>query len=199
MTAPILTYFDFPGGRGEDCRLALEIAGVDWVDNRLSGDWPAAKASTPFGALPTLEVPGKGVLAQSNAILAYLGREYGLLPADSWQAARHEAMMNAVEDLRAAVATTDRADEDDKRKAREEFAAGYFRTWATDVSEQIRGPFLDGDALSVADLKIFVGTGAYARGIYDHIPKDILEPFPKITALRAAVAAHPRVAAWYSK
>ena len=100
MSAAILTYFDFPGGRGEASRLAFHIANADWVDNRFSGAWPDKKPTTPFGALPTLEIPGKGVIAQSNAILCYIGHEYGLLPTDSWEMARQLALMCAVEDLR---------------------------------------------------------------------------------------------------
>ena len=198
MSTPILSYFDFPGGRGEASRLALHIAGVDWVDDRFSGDWPARKTTTPFGGLPTLEVPGQGIIAQSNAILAYIGRQYGLLPTDSWEAARHEALMNAVEDLRAEVATTGKKDDIEKKKAREAFASGYFQRWVTNVSKQIQGPFVSGDTISVADLKLFVALRAYTKGVYDHIPRDILAPYPKVSTLIDAVAAHPRVADWYA-
>jgi glutathione S-transferase len=199
MTKPTLTYFDFSGGRGEASRLALHIADIDWIDDRFSGSWPEAKKQTPFGGLPVLEVPGRGTLSQSNAILGYLGREYGLLPADSWEAARHESIMNAVEELRARAETTGRDDEDEKKKAREDFAAGYLARWAENLCAQIRGPFIGGDALSVADLKVFVALRSYTTGVYDHIPTDVLEPFEDLTALIAAVGAHPRVADWYAR
>jgi glutathione S-transferase len=198
MSSPILTYFDFPGGRGEAARLAFHVAEVDWVDDRFSGDWKEKKPTTPFGGLPILEVEGKGVISQSNAILGYIGREHGLLPADPWEAARHEALMNAVEDLRATAATTAKDDEDEKRKAREAFASGYFQSWATNASEQIRGPFVAGDEISVADLKLFVAMRSYSKGVYDHIPANILEAFPKIVGLMDAVGAHPRVVEWYA-
>lgn len=199
MSKPVLTYFDFPGGRGEAARLAFHISGADWTDDRFSGDWPSKKSSTPFCALPVLNVPGKGEIGQSNAILSYIGREHGLLPADSWETARHEALMCAVEDLRAKVATTSRPDKDEMRKVREDFANGYFQTWAGNVSAQIQGPFVGGEALSVADLKLFVAMRSYTTGVYDHVPATILEPFTKITGLMEAVAAHPRVADWHSR
>jgi len=199
MTKPILTYFNFPGGRGEASRLALHIAGAEWTDDRFAADWAEKKPTTPFGGLPTLEVPGKGTLSQSNAILGYIGREYGLLPKDSFEAARHAALMNAVEDLRAEAATTDRSDEDEKKKAREAFAEGYFQRWANNASAEIKGPFVGGEEISVADLKMFVSMNSYTKGVYDHIPKEILEAFPKITALMDAVASHPRVVDWYAK
>jgi len=35
MTKPKLTYFDAPVSRGEECRLALHLAGVDFEDIRI--------------------------------------------------------------------------------------------------------------------------------------------------------------------
>jgi len=198
MTEPVLTYFDFPGGRGEASRLALHLSGIAWTDDRVASGWKARKPETPFGGLPTLAVPGKGVLSQSNAILNYIGRTYGLLPEDPWEAARHDAMMNAIEHLRAEAQATTRPDEDAKRAAREAFAVGYLATWLGNASQQVVGPFLGGDALSVADLKLYIAMRGYQKGVYDYIAADVLEPFPKIVALCAAVAADPRVAEWES-
>ena len=81
MTRPKLTYFDMPVSRGEECRLAFALAGADFEDHRLPREaWAALKPTTPFGALPVLEVPGHAPIAQSNAILAYIGRRYGAPP-----------------------------------------------------------------------------------------------------------------------
>ena len=35
MSKPKLTYFDFSGSRGEECRLALFVADIDFEDERL--------------------------------------------------------------------------------------------------------------------------------------------------------------------
>ena len=41
MTKPKLTYFDIPTSRGEECRLALHVAGVAFEDNRIRhAAWP---------------------------------------------------------------------------------------------------------------------------------------------------------------
>ena len=195
-----LTYFDFPGGRGEAARIALHLAGADWADNRIEGHrWPQLKGDTPFGGLPTLEVEGRGTIAQSNAVLAHIGREHGLLPSDSFECARHEAVMNAVEELRAEAAITADPDEDRKKAKREAYASGYFARWLGHVSAEIRGPFVGGDALSVADLKLYVAMRSYPKGVYDHIPRDVLDPFDRITAHMAAVEAHPGVAEWLTR
>lgn len=95
MSKPRLIYFDFAGSRGEECRIALHLAGVDFEDVRIPGaDWPALKAKTPCGSMPILELTGKPPLAQSNAILVYIGRQYGLHPKDDLEAAYHEALMS---------------------------------------------------------------------------------------------------------
>ena len=71
MSMPKVTYFDFAGSRGEEVRLALVIAGVAFDDNRVkTDDFARIKADLPFGSLPVFEVPGHGVFAETNAILA---------------------------------------------------------------------------------------------------------------------------------
>ena len=86
MTKPKLTYFDAPVSRGEECRLALHVAGIDFEDHRIkSAEWPEMKPKTPFGSLPTLEMPGRPVLGQSNAILVMIGRAHGLHPDNDFE------------------------------------------------------------------------------------------------------------------
>jgi len=99
VTRPKLTYFDAPTSRGEECRLALHLAGIDFEDNRISqAAWPALKEQTPYGQLPVLELPGQAPFAQTNPILVLIGRRHGLHPTDDVEAARHEAMMQHVEE-----------------------------------------------------------------------------------------------------
>ena len=202
MAKPKVTYFDFPGSRGEEVRLALWIAGVDFDDNRLpNGAWPDLKPKTPFGSLPTFEIEGRQVLAQSNAILVYIGREHGLHPKDNWQAAEHEALMSAVEDLRSNVVPAIRnPDKEASLAARKELAANYLPQWGANVERRLgKGPFLAGDNISVADIKLYIGARWFSSGAVDHIPKDIFARFEKLSALAESVAKHPRVVAWYSR
>jgi glutathione S-transferase len=139
MSMPRLIYFDFAGSRGEECRIALHLAGVDFEDVRVkNGDWPAMKAKMPFGAMPVLEIPGKPPLAHSNAILVFIGRQHRLHPADAFEAARHESLMCAVEELRHTITPTLRiTDPAEKRKAREALAANELRMWGSQVERQL--------------------------------------------------------------
>lgn len=202
MSKPKLIYFDAPVSRGEECRLALHLAGVDFIDERLGREaWSALKPTTPFGSLPVLELPGQPPLGQSNAILALIGRRHGLHPQDLMEAARHEALMCQVEDLRANVAPTLRiTDAAEKKRVREELASTYLPTWATHTERQLgAGPFCAGAKLHVVDLKLYMVVRWFATGTVDHIPATVFDAFPKLTRLYRAVADDPRIKAWYAK
>ena len=199
MTKPKLTYFDLSGSRGEECRLALHLAGIEFEDNRVKrGDWLALKPSTPYGSMPILELPGKPPLAQCNAILVLIGRRNGLHPADDFEAAQHEALMHHVEDLRHHIGPTLRIkDEDQKRAARQELATGYIPTWAAHTEKQLgEGPFVGGAKIHVVDLKGYMVVRWIASGTIDHIPATVFEPFPKLLRVAEAVAAHDGVKSW---
>lgn len=201
MTKLKLTYFDSPTSRGEECRLALFAAGVDFVDNRIQrAEWAALKPTTPFGSLPVLEAEGMPPIAQTNTILAYVGRRHGLLPADEWEALRLEALLGACEDLRTAVAATfGIADVEELKRRRAALAEGPVRTWAGNMEKQIKGPFAGGSALSVADIKLYMMANWFKKGVLDHVPSDVLAPFAKLEAVRVNVSEHPKIVAWYAR
>ncbi|MGB5104051.1 MAG: glutathione S-transferase N-terminal domain-containing protein [Steroidobacteraceae bacterium] len=146
MSRPGLIYFDAPVSRGEECRLALHLAGVAFDDVRIrSADWPAMKEQMPYGGLPVLEMPGGPAIAHSNAILVLIGRRHGLHPVDDVEATRHEGMMQHVEDLRAKVSPTLRLVDAEKKAAREALVAGFLPAWATAAEKNIpAGPFFGG-------------------------------------------------------
>lgn len=201
MTKPRLTYFDIAGSRGEECRLALHLAGVEFDDDRVKmADWPAKKPTTPFGSMPILEIPGKPPLAQCNAILGFIGRGHGLHPTESFEAARHEAVMSYVEDLRHHVGPALRIADPDERKARrEELATTYLPTWAHNAERQIAGPFFAGAKLHVVDLKLFMVVRWFAKGTVDHVPATVFDPFDKLMGVYRAVGEHPGVQSWYAR
>lgn len=201
MNKPALIYFDAPVSRGEECRLALHLAGVDFEDRRLPmADWPALKPSTPYGSLPVLELPGQPPLAQTNAILVLIGRQQGLHPTDALEAARHESVMAHVEDLRAAVGPTIRMEADEKRRVREALVAGFLPQWAAAAERQIvSAPFFGGERLQVVDLKLHMAVRWFLGGKVDHIPADIFAGFPRLMGIHDAVRDHAGVQAWYAR
>jgi prostaglandin-H2 D-isomerase / glutathione transferase len=201
MTKPTLTYFDISRSRGEECRLALFLAGVDFEDRRISSkDWAVMKPTTPFGSLPVFELPGKPPVSQSNAILAHIGRTYGLLPDDEWEALRLESLLSACEDLRHVVnRTTGIKDVEELKKKRAELVEGPVLTWARNMERQIVGPFAGGTDISVADIKIYIIVNWFKTGVLDHVPTDVFSKFPKLEGLWTSVKEHPKVVAWYSR
>jgi glutathione S-transferase len=201
MTRPRLIYFDAPVSRGEECRLALHLAGVDFEDVRVRmADWPAMKERMPYGALPVLELPGKGAFAHSNAILVLIGRRHGLHPADDFEAARHEGMMQHVETLRAVVSPTLRMAEAQKKSAREALVADFLPAWAASAERNIAGaPFFGGDRLQVVDLKLYMAVRWFLGGKVDHIPATIFAGYARLMAVHDAVRDHPGVSAWNAR
>jgi glutathione S-transferase len=201
MKKPRLTYFDAPVSRGEECRLALHLAGIDFDDVRIKGaDWPATKERMPYGGLPVLELPGRPPLAHSNAILVLIGRRHGLHPADDFEAAQHEGMMEHVEDLRAVVSPTIRMGDAEKKAAREGLVAGFLPAWARAAERNIPGePFFSGAKLHVVDLKLHMAVRWFIGGKVDHIPATIFAGCPRLVGVHDAVRDHPGVKSWYSK
>ena len=201
MTQPRLIYFDAPVSRGEECRLALHIAGIAFDDVRIKGaDWPALKGETPYGALPVFELPGRPPLAHSNAILVMIGRMHGLHPTDDFEAARHEGMMQHVEDLRGVVGPTIRMGDAEKKAAREAMVKDYLPAWARAAEKNITGePFFGGAKLNVVDLKLHMAVRWFSGGKVDHIPATIFAGYPKLMRVHNAVRDHPGVKSWYAK
>jgi glutathione S-transferase len=198
---PRLIYFDAPVSRGEECRLALHLAGVDFEDVRVNHtEWPAMKEQMPYGALPVLELPGKPALAHTNAILVLIGRRHGLHPADDFEAARHEGMMQHVETLRAVVSPTLRMPEAEKKAAREAMVADFLPAWAKAAEKNIvGGPFFGGDRLQVVDLKLHMAVRWFIGGKVDHVPAAIFADFPRLIGVHDAVRDHSGVRAWYER
>jgi glutathione S-transferase len=201
MNKPKLIYFDAPVSRGEECRLALHLAGIDFEDVRIKGaDWPAMKEQTAYGALPVLELPGRAPLAHSNAILVMIGRLHGLHPSDDFDAARHEGMMQHVEDLRGVVGPTIRMSEPEKKAARAELVEGYLPAWGRSAEKNILGePFFGGAKLNVADLKLHMAVRWFIGGKVDYIPATIFAGYPKLMCVHDAVRDHPGVKSWYAR
>lgn len=197
-----VTYFDFAGSRGEEVRLALVLAGVAFDDERIDREtFGRIKTELPFPHLPVFEIAGKGVFGQTNAILRLIGRQHGLYPQDPFEAARHDVLMEAVEDLRARISPSMyMKDEAEKKAARQELARGFIPLWAAGVERLIGGdPFVAGDRPGVADIKLYMVHNWISQGILDGLPVDLFAPYPRFAAVARGIKEHPAVIAWYAK
>jgi glutathione S-transferase len=214
----------WPGiqGRGEFVRLAFEEADVPYVDvarlPRAEGggvhamqellDGVRGLALPPF-APPFLRV-GDLVIAQTAAILLYLGPRLGLVPDDeAGRLGAHQLqltiadLIGEVHDTHHPIATS-LYYEDQKREAKLRARAfvgermpkflGYFeRVLARDDSR--REPYLVGAALSYVDLSLF----QVVAGLRYAFPRAMarLEPaIPRTVAVHDRIAARPRIAAY---
>uniref|UniRef100_A0A914CWT3 glutathione transferase n=2 Tax=Acrobeloides nanus TaxID=290746 RepID=A0A914CWT3_9BILA len=153
-----LKYFDGMG-RAETIRLIFAAAGVSYKDERIPKEkWPEVKNSTPFGQLPVLEMDGK-FLAQSHAIEKFLGRMFGLMGADDWEAAKIDEIILALEDVHQSLRPW--FIEQNETKKIEIFkgivadSIDPFLARVTKILEENDRTHLVGKELSVADLGVF--------------------------------------------
>ena len=104
-----LTYFNIQGP-AEKVRLALTIGKVPFEDHRIampgqSDEWKEQyKPKTPFGKVPVLEIDGKEVVSQSDALLRYAGilaNENGveLYPQGGMAQLRTDEMISLVDEM----------------------------------------------------------------------------------------------------
>jgi glutathione S-transferase len=213
----------WPGiqGRGELVRLAFEEAGVPYVDvgrqsSAEGGGIPAMQAilESEAGPLPPFAPPflrvGDLVIAQTAAILHYLGPRLGLVPDDEASRLHVHQLQLTLSDLVAEVHDTHHPIatslyyEDQKPEAKRRARAfvgermpkflGYFeRVLAQNPAGG--GKHLVGSSLTYADLSLF----HVVAGLRYAFPKAVawLEPtLLRTVALHDSVAARPRIAAY---
>ncbi|MFL6694030.1 MAG: glutathione S-transferase [Ramlibacter sp.] len=216
----------WPGiqGRGEFVRLALEAAGAPYVDvargpagegqgmpalmHLLEGD----DTPRPPFAVPAL-VDGRIVVAQTAAILLYLGPRLKLVPAPEedrlWV---HQIQLTIADmvaeahDLHHPIGSSlyyeDQKDEalrrsKDFRRFRMPKFLGWFETVLERNARNVNGsvPRLVNARLTYADLSLF----QLVEGLLYALPKAtrrVLKQAPRVVALHAHILQHERVAAY---
>lgn len=212
----------WPGiqGRGEFVRLALEEAGVPYVDvaKDRGGEEAAAKKLLNFLGDPQLAHPpfappvlkaGELVIAQTANILLYLGVRHGLAPADeTGQLWTHQLQLTIadwvveVHDSHHPLGPSEYY-EDQKPEARKRARLflqhrlpkylGYFEKVLK--RNLAASGFLVGATLTYADLSLF----QMIAGLRYAFPRAMrkLEPeYPSVLALHVRVAKQPHIAAY---
>eukprot|EP00999_Lentomonas_sp_LEN2_P000173 NODE_1167_length_973_cov_115.288416_g1122_i0.p1 GENE.NODE_1167_length_973_cov_115.288416_g1122_i0~~NODE_1167_length_973_cov_115.288416_g1122_i0.p1 ORF type:complete len:264 (+),score=98.26 NODE_1167_length_973_cov_115.288416_g1122_i0:84-875(+) len=193
-----LTYFDIPG-LAEPVRLAFHIGGIPFEDERLTREeFAERKESLPSKQVPVLEVDGK-TLTQSGAILRYAGSQAGLIPSDPWTAAKMEEIQGMFTDMlekfRPTFALEGDAQVEARKKFAEEGAPVHFGAIEKAIQANGQG-WAAGSTMTVVDLQIFGFCVTFGSGMFDGVPKDMLEKYPGIQAIKKAVEQHPKVAAY---
>jgi glutathione S-transferase len=93
MSAPYTLYDYLPSGNGYKVRLTAKHLGIPYrlvqMDIvRGATRTPEFLAKNPNGRIPLLEVPGRGYLPESHAIISFLADGSELIPRDAWQRAQ---------------------------------------------------------------------------------------------------------------
>jgi glutathione S-transferase len=213
-----LYYWPDVPGRGEFVRLALEEAGVPWVDvaRRPRSEGGGMEAVLAFyagkhGGHPIFAPPvlkhGDYVLAQTAAICDFLGRRHGLAPPDDAGAAHALELQLTVADLVAEVHDTHHpisaALHYEQQKAAAKKRAAHFvgerlprflRYFERVLRRNDHG-VLVGREISHADLSLFQALEGLAYA-FPRAFASASAATPGVLALRERVRTRPRIAAY---
>lgn len=165
----------------------VEVSSLDGSTRK-----PDYLAKNPNGKVPLLELEDGRFLAESNAILLYLGEGTRFMPDDRYQRGlvwqwmffeqySHEPFIAVRRSLlkypeRAAEATPEKL---------EATLEGGLRALAIMEAALEKSPFLASDTMSVADIALYAYTHDAAAGGFD------LDDFPAVSGWLARVAGDP--------
>jgi prostaglandin-H2 D-isomerase / glutathione transferase len=191
VTKHTLIYFPAPG-RGEPIRDAFKLGKIEFTDERVPFDkfrQMKEAGELPFGSFPVLVVDGTPPrrIAQSNAILRYVGKLAALYPTDPVEALRVDEITDAAEDINSELAPSMREQDMEKKLAmRKPFAEQRVPHWARALEKRLddngNNGFFVGSSLTIADLKMLYVVEKLVDGSLDGIPKTALDPFEKLSA-----------------
>lgn len=186
-------------GRAEPIRLALAIGGIDFEDCRIEWDkWPSIKGTMPFGMIPILEVNGEK-LAQSNAILRYVGILTGLYPADALEAFRVDEFVDTISEFMEQAFLYHGPDKDVLRETRQKFCDNiprYVGALDKKVKESGKGPFFLGEKVSIADLKVQQAVVMISSNFLEFVDTNVFDEYSSFKAISQAVNDLPPVQKW---
>jgi glutathione S-transferase len=189
-------YDYLPSGNGYKVRLVLKQLALPYERIELDIRTGATRtgdflAKNPNGRIPLLEVPGKGFLPESHAIIAYLADGTRLIPADPFERARMWQWMCFEQyNLEPNIATLrfwlklGRTRQELGEKLVEKKKNGYA---ALDVLEETLRDreYLAAAHYSLADISLYAYTHVAHEGGFD------LQPYPAIRAWCERVEKQP--------
>jgi len=197
--SPVL-YDYLPSGNGYKCRLVLKALAMPYVlkeMNIVAGATrtPEFLAINPNGKIPVLVLPGRGPIAESHAIIAFLAEGSMLMPSDpyeralmwQWMCFEQYQLEPGVGTVRFWLKSLKKTPEDFGERYKERFQRG-----ADALAVLERGltgrRWLVGDRVTLADVALFA---------YTHVADEAgyrLADFPAISAWIAGFKTLP----WYA-
>ncbi|MBT5000522.1 MAG: glutathione S-transferase [Tateyamaria sp.] len=210
-------------GAAERVRLALWFGEIKFEDARVTQvDWPDLKIQSPFGQLPVMSIDGGPYIAQSNAMLQYIGTfAPKLCPAeqflkvqeaigivDDFERAFRPCIVLALEPEKLGYGITPATSLFVKespqlrttiKALREAFLTnempkycGFFST----MIQKSNGPFLCGVTPTLADCCLAPALERYTLGYIDRVPKNALDDYPVMTEYLTVFKSLPQIVAY---
>jgi len=193
------TLYDYlPSGNGYKVRLVCKRLNIPYrlveMDIKQGATrTPEFLAKNPNGRIPLLEVPGKGYLSESHAIIAYLADGSDLIPSDAWDRAQMNQWLSFeqynlepnVGTVRFWLSSLKKTPEELGEKLTQKTAAGND---ALRVLERgLAGKrFLVADRFTLADIALFAYTHVAPEGKFS------LADYPAIRSWILRVQAEPK-------
>jgi len=196
-----LVLYDYlPSGNGYKCRLVLKALAMPYELKEMdivagATRTPEFLAINPNGKIPVLVLPGRGPIAESHAIIAYLAEGSMLMPSDpyeralmwQWMCFEQYQLEPGVGTVRFWLKSLKKTPEDFGERYKERFQRG-----ADALAVLERGlsgrRWLVGDRVTLADVALFA---------YTHVAEEAgyrLADFPAVSAWIARFKTQP----WYA-
>lgn len=198
---PVIKYFPIRG-RAETIRLALRVAGVEYVDEDIP-DHNLMKtdlAAFPFGQCPRYTDEDVDIV-QSNAILRHLGRKHNLYGSSVKEAADIDVIVDGVEDFRKRYIDLiyfKHLSDDAKTEYWREYIdpstskdqrGGTHMLYFSHFLKRYPNKYIVGERLSIADIQLFDFLELHIR-IYK---KHLKAMYPDLVAYFDTIAAEPGI------
>jgi glutathione S-transferase len=153
---------------------------------------PEFLAKNPNGRIPLLEIPGRGYLGESHAIISYLAEGTALVPADrldrarmwQWMCFEQYNLEPNIGTARFWIASLGKSEAELGEKLEEKRRNGHAALQVLERGLEGR-EFLVGDRYSLADVALYAYTHVAPEGGF------ALEDYPAVGAWCARVAAQP--------
>ena len=201
-----LVYFAVPG-RGEASRVALALSEIEWEDVEVNGEQFRSmqeNGELPWNMLPVLQTE-KGTIAESSAILRYIGKFAGLIPDDPYEAAKVDEFIDGMGPLARGLDTTWGISDDEKRiQMRKELfepegiCGKSLKMYDDKIASSTSGWAANTSDMSIADLKLFTEVFALFSGNYDGVEKSVIMRYDNLMKYHDKVANDVRIKNHYS-